>query len=126
MRKAYDAKRAGQPKSKYLKFYEEAVTGYERAAHSLKLGGVSLSERLRLEPRSWFQAGLAYYHLGLLYESQFCFEAVLSKYGALPAMILEDPDGKKLKNYLETIEGDARTKFEELVARIQASAKQVS
>ena len=87
---------------------EKAVQEYQSAIRAVETRKVGLTERMRIVPSAYFQSGLAYFRLGLLYESRLSFEGVLKHWGFLPELALRDPDGKKAEEYLSVLKGDEK------------------
>ena len=62
------------------KKYEECVGAYREAIRAAKDPDLPYLERLKWEPRCWFEMGLAFFKMKLYYESAICFESVLENF----------------------------------------------
>ena len=121
LRQAVEAERMNQPRPEIERYYEQAIRNYRLAADAARRPGAALRDRLEILPRSWFQAGIGYYRLGLLYEAQFLFKAFLENFGALPDLVLHDPDGAKLARYLKTLKGARKERLAAFVTKLKAN-----
>jgi len=63
-----------------LKDYEQSVAAYRQAVAAARDPETPYLDRLRWEPRCWFEMGLAYHKMQLLNESALCFETVLDEF----------------------------------------------